>query len=87
MTSIATKPSKGSGEYCEVPRILHWSAPDGGWGWMCVVGCALMQFLVVGFSRSYGLIYMQLREQFDSSAALTAWVGGATIAIRFGCSE
>ena len=63
------------------------SPPDGGWGWMCVFGCALMHFLVVGYNRSYGLIYMRLRSRFDSSAALTAWIGGANIAVRMGCSE
>ena len=58
------------------------SPPDGGWGWMCVFGCALMHFLVVGYARSYGLVYMRLRSRFDSSAALTAWIGGANIAMR-----
>ncbi|KAI0242901.1 Monocarboxylate transporter 12 [Lamellibrachia satsuma] len=61
-------------------------APDGGWGWVCVFGCTLMHFLIGGYGRSYGLIYLQLRSHFNSSAALTAWVGGACIAIRMGCS-
>ncbi|KAI0238358.1 Monocarboxylate transporter 12 [Lamellibrachia satsuma] len=61
-------------------------APDGGWGWMCVFGCTFMHFLIGGYGRSYGLIYLQLRSHFNSSAALTAWVGGACIAIRMGCS-
>ncbi|KAK2181987.1 hypothetical protein NP493_372g02034 [Ridgeia piscesae] len=61
-------------------------ALDGGWGWMCVFGCTLMHFLIGGYGRSYGLIYLQLRKHFNSSAALTAWVGGACVAVRMGCS-
>ena len=32
------------------------SAPDGGWGWMVVLGCTLMHFLVGGCNRSYGVL-------------------------------
>ena len=62
-------------------------APDGGWGWMCVIGSMLMHSLVDGYTRSYGLIYVQLQNRFDSSAALTAVVGSACIAVRMCGSE
>ena len=51
---------------------------DGGWGWMVVLGCTLMSFLVGGINRSYGVIFVQLRRRFNSSASITAGVGGAT---------
>ena len=89
MTSVGTQyvvdTDEGPGDHDRV--VETGSPPDGGWGWMCVFGCALMHFLVVGYNRSYGLIYMRLRSRFDSSAALTAWIGGANIAVRMGCSE
>ena len=89
MQSNVAKSTDDINEGTGIPRPLPapWAPPDGGWGWMCVVGCALMHFLVVGYTRSYGLIYMRLRSRYDSSAALTAWVGGACIALRLGCSE
>ena len=62
-------------------------ALDGGWGWMCVFGCTLINFLSGGYGRSYGLIYLQLRKHFNSSAALTAWVGGGSVALSMGCSK
>ena len=62
-------------------------AIDGGWGWMCVFGCTLMFFLIGFYGRSYGLIYLQLRKHFNSSAALTAWVGGGSVALSMGCSK
>ena len=54
---------------------------------MCVLGCTFMHFVIGGYGRSYGLIYLELRSHFDSSAALTAWVGGACVAVRMGCSK
>ena len=54
---------------------------DGGWGWMVVLGCTLMSFLVGGVSRSYGVIFVQLQGRFNSSASITAGVGGAVQAI------
>ena len=61
--------------------------PDGGWGWMVVLGSFLMHVLLGGLSRSYGLIYIQLRQMFNSTAAITAWVGGMFVAFRMGGSK
>ena len=63
------------------------SAPDGGWGWMVVLGCTYMHFLVGGFNRSYGVLFIQLQHRFHSSAAITAWVGGMATALRMGLSK
>ncbi|CAD5112603.1 DgyrCDS1816 [Dimorphilus gyrociliatus] len=60
--------------------------PNGGWGWMCVVGCFTMHFLLGGLSRSFGIIYRWLQLRFDKSAAITAWIGGTGFAIRMGFS-
>ncbi len=59
------------------------AVPDGGWGWLVVLGCALMHLTVGGYTRSFGVIFIKLQEKFDSSAALTAWVGGLCTAFRF----
>ena len=60
---------------------------DHGWAWMVMFGCFLMHYLVGGFARSYSLIYMYLQDRFDSSAAVTAWVGGTASAIRMVISK
>ncbi len=54
---------------------------------MCVIGSMLVHCLVSGYSRSYGLIYVQLQSRFDSSAALTAVVGSSCIAVGMCGSE
>ena len=60
---------------------------DGGWGWMVVLGCTLMHLLVAGLSRSYGVVFVQLQQRFNSSASVTAGIGGACSAIRMGFSK
>ena len=55
--------------------------PDGGWGWMVVIGCALVHVLMGGLLTVYGLFLMALIEKFEQSAAVTAWVGSLMIAI------
>lgn len=64
----------------------EYKPPNGGWGWMCVIGCFSMHFLLGGLSRSFGIIYKWLQSRFDGSAAITAWIGGTGFAIRMGFS-
>ena len=60
---------------------------DGGWGWMVVLGCTLMHFFLGGWTRCYGIFYVKMMNRYQSSAAVTAWVGGVGTAIRMGGSE
>lgn len=48
--------------------------PDGGWGWLVVVGAGILTFLSGGLIRSFSLIFEQLRDRFGSSASAAAWV-------------
>ncbi|ELU17303.1 hypothetical protein CAPTEDRAFT_93436 [Capitella teleta] len=59
------------------------SVPDGGWGWMVVFGCSFMHFLLGGYSRSFAVTYVEIREKFGSSAAITSWIGGINVGLRF----
>ncbi|XP_033729487.1 monocarboxylate transporter 12-like isoform X1 [Pecten maximus] len=72
-------PSEGSTEEEEL-------VPDGGWGWWCVIGCALAHFVTSGLERSGGVILLELQERFGSGAASTAWVISlsATLRLLFG---
>ena len=57
------------------------SAPDGGWGWMCVLGASIM-FVIFGATiRAFGVIYLALLEQYNQSATATAWVGAINFAL------
>jgi hypothetical protein len=68
-------------------KLKKSSAPDGGWGWMVVLGCTLVHMLIAGAATSYGLIYQCLIERFEGSAALTASIHGVSGALRFGLGK
>ena len=48
--------------------------PDGGWGWLVVIGCAIHSFIGGGIQRNFSLIFENMRTRFDSNAADTSWV-------------
>ena len=57
------------------------SAPDGGWGWMCILGASLM-FVIFGATiRAFGVIYLALLERYNQSATATAWVGAINFSL------
>ncbi|KAH3853453.1 hypothetical protein DPMN_095977 [Dreissena polymorpha] len=48
--------------------------PDGGYGWMIVLGSFLIHVLMGGFERSNGVLYLEFLDRFGRSATETAWV-------------
>ncbi|XP_046558282.1 monocarboxylate transporter 14-like [Haliotis rubra] len=48
---------------------------DAGWAWVCVVGTFYIHFIVFGLMQSFGVIYVELLGQFESSRGETAWIG------------
>ncbi|XP_046558292.1 monocarboxylate transporter 14-like [Haliotis rubra] len=48
---------------------------DAGWAWVCVVGSFYIHFIVFGLMQSFGVIYVELLGQFESSRGETAWIG------------
>jgi hypothetical protein len=45
-----------------------------GWGWFVVLGCFLMNLIVNGISYSFGVIFMELLENYERTSAEIAWV-------------
>ena len=49
--------------------------PDGGWGWLVVVAGFANFFLPLGILRSYGILYLYLKDAFPESTAVEAsWI-------------
>ncbi|XP_065085214.1 uncharacterized protein Sln [Ochlerotatus camptorhynchus] len=49
--------------------------PDGGYGWVIVFGAFCVQFWVAGLVKSYGVLYVEILENFPGSSATTAsWI-------------
>lgn len=55
--------------------MVQYDAPDGGWGWMVVIGCAIVNLLFGFVVRGFGVLYLMLQDQFKSSAVNTTLVG------------
>lgn len=41
--------------------------PDGGWGWLVLFGCTLINFLLPGTIKSFGVLFVEFLEKFESS--------------------
>eukprot|EP00095_Tigriopus_kingsejongensis_P011825 snap_masked-scaffold1818_size27096-processed-gene-0.5 protein:Tk11825 transcript:snap_masked-scaffold1818_size27096-processed-gene-0.5-mRNA-1 annotation:"PREDICTED: uncharacterized protein LOC100881530" len=49
-------------------------APDGGWGWVIVMASFLVNMIADGITFSFGVIFVELQEEFQETKALTAGV-------------
>ncbi|XP_060073527.1 monocarboxylate transporter 12-like [Ylistrum balloti] len=56
--------------------------PDGGWGWMVVLGSFLAHLIIGGFMRSGGVIFIELQHKFHQSASDTAWAVSLHTSLR-----
>ena len=50
-------------------------APDGGWGWMVAIGYLIINILIGMSVVSHALIYLQVIQRFQTTAAEAAWTG------------
>lgn len=51
--------------------------PDGGWGWVVVFAAFISCAGVVGLTRAFGIIYVEILQAFPESSALAAsWIPG-----------
>ena len=55
---------------------------DGGYGWVIVFSSFLMHFVLLGLTRSFGIIYIALLRRFDNSAAEVASTSAVFNAVR-----
>ena len=54
---------------------------DGSWGWLVVAGSFLGHFVLVGCSRSSGVMYLAWVDRFSAGTASTAWIQGLQNAV------
>lgn len=48
--------------------------PDGGWGWLILAGSMLVNLLVPGTVKSFGVLFMEFLEAFDASPSTALWI-------------
>lgn len=72
----------------EEPEFVH---PEGGWGWVVMLGAMWCNGAVFGIQNAFGLMFLSLLREFGSEhdADLrfkTAWVGSLSMGMIFFCS-
>ncbi|XP_041368830.1 monocarboxylate transporter 12-like [Gigantopelta aegis] len=57
-------------------------APDGGYGWIIVLGASLAHLIIGGLERSDGVLFLKFINKFNQSAQATAWVASLCSSVR-----
>ena len=55
--------------------------PDGGWGWVVVLGSFVAHMIADGASFSFGVLYAELLSYFNESRGKTALVGSLFVSV------
>jgi hypothetical protein len=55
------------------------AVPDGGYGWVVILGCSVITWWFVGTTYSWGIIQAALVEQGLSSSSTLSFVGSLTV--------
>ncbi|XP_017128447.2 monocarboxylate transporter 13 isoform X1 [Drosophila elegans] len=65
--SVCLLNKKDDREYDLVP-------PDGGWGWLVLLGSCLTNILIPGTIKSFGVLFSEFTEAFNSSPTKASWI-------------
>lgn len=48
--------------------------PDGGWGWLVLGGSMMVNILIPGTIKSFGVLFVEFLEAFQASPVTAAWI-------------
>ncbi|XP_018330395.1 monocarboxylate transporter 13 [Agrilus planipennis] len=48
--------------------------PDGGWGWLVLLGSTLVNIIVPGTVKSFGVLFVEFLEAFNTSQVAASWI-------------
>ncbi|GFO33260.1 monocarboxylate transporter 12 [Plakobranchus ocellatus] len=60
----------------EVSLPVKYHPIDRGWAWIIMIGVFIIHFLTTGYLRSFGLLFVEFQNRFQSSSTITATMSG-----------
>ncbi|XP_018394309.1 PREDICTED: uncharacterized protein LOC108773089 [Cyphomyrmex costatus] len=48
--------------------------PDGGWGWLVLLAAVMVNLLIPGTIKSFGVLFVEFLDVFNASPAAAAWI-------------
>lgn len=73
-TNHTAKPAQDKNSHKDNEDEWELVPPDGGWGWLILAGSMLVNLLVPGTIKSFGVLFVEFIEAFDASPATAAWI-------------
>ncbi|GAB6024212.1 hypothetical protein CHUAL_008911 [Chamberlinius hualienensis] len=59
----------------------HYVPPDGGWGWMVLLGTVIVNTLIPGLVKSFGVLYVEFINIFNATPSSVSWIPAITFAL------
>ncbi|CAG7818357.1 unnamed protein product [Allacma fusca] len=58
----------------ETQYDVKWVPPDGGWGWMVLMGSLIVNILIPGMVKSYGVLFIEFLDVVNATPSSAAWI-------------
>ena len=75
----SAQPTSSINDVSTGPSFSDATVPDGGFGWIIVLGCAVQTFIFYGITSSWGIFQAALVDQELASSATLSFVGSVTV--------
>ena len=75
----SAQPTSSINDVSTGPSFSDATVPDGGFGWIIVLGCAVQTFIFYGITSSWGIFQAALVDQELAGSATLSFVGSVTV--------
>ncbi len=62
-------------------------APDGGWGWIVLLGCFVITGFSYAFPKAISVYFKELMKDFGCGYSDTAWISSILLAMLYGSGK